>query len=84
MKLIKIEPKTKLEENECSNTAKELYNQCKSGEISAFIAVTLDKKNDTTVFIGNAEKDRKSILDFMGAVWMLNHFAYDILDENSD
>ena len=83
MKIIKFESKDKVEENECSEVAKELYEAAKSGVISGFMAVTLDKENDSTLFIGNNENDRKSILHFLGAVWMLNHQALDILDENS-
>lgn len=81
MKIIKFDNK---KDNEASEIAKELYDKCKSSEISAFITVTLDKNNDTSLYVGNNENDRKSILECLGAVFMLQNFAYEMLDEMSE
>lgn|GEM_PF-2927286 len=83
MKLVKLNPK-KHEENECSEIAKELYERCKSGEVEAFLVVALDPEDNTSLFIGNNKDKRRTMIHFLGAAWMLNHYIHDVIEENSE
>ena len=82
-KILKL-VRRQVEENECVEIAKDLYDKCNSGEVTAFLAVSLDANNDVATWIGNGEADRKQFIHFLGAVWMLNHFIYDVMDGCSD
>ena len=78
-KLLKIVPK-KVLDDECVEIARQLYEDCKTGKVVAFVTVTLDEKDSTSLFIGN-NKQQKNMLQLLGAVWMLDYFCHDVMDE---
>lgn len=79
-KILKLVQGEKVDD-ECVDVARALYEKCKSGEYAAFVAIAIDENDSIELFIGNSEKNRKNMLQLLGAIWMLNHYAYSTMDK---
>ncbi len=82
MKLVKFPKGPATEENDATRIAKELYQACRDGTITDFVAVGIQPNNDTTMWLGASQ--HKSILELLGAVDMLWRHAYEILEEQGE
>jgi hypothetical protein len=80
MKLITITGKGNTVESGATKVAKELLEGCRNGKYTDFIAVAVEKNNNTSAFIGSSGE--KTMLEMLGAFHMLSHCVYEILDED--